>query len=401
MSNLLAKDIQTLTLPNGDTRYILPRRQLGLLRCAGLVPVIFGTFFAGFAIFWMVGVSGLLMGQKPHPFQLIFMLWGIPFVLAGLFVIRTGLLLLLSNNAEVIVAPNLLTIINHAPPFRQVWRLPRDKIAGIRVGYPRVINRRNQGMPTITLIFDKVAGGETSTITGYPETILAQLANTLSANTEVTSLLRAGAQHEQKIPVTIEPPQPLLNRMLNRFQDSTDRLDQPPGSTIELIHTPAGITASIPPTGFRKAARFSLIFGLIWTTFSSIISVVMIHQAGRPDHPGMLGAIFFASLFETIGIVVLVVSVQLAFRKAVIIATPTELVFAQTGPFRKFELTWTRDQIKSILVADSGTEINDVPLKQIQVQQSDGKSKGILTGRDEQELRWLATELRTAIALHS
>jgi hydroxymethylpyrimidine pyrophosphatase-like HAD family hydrolase len=50
-------------------------------------------------------------------------------------------------------------------------------------------------------------------------------------------------------------------------------------------------------------------------------------------------------------------------------------------------------------VGDSGTKVNEKSLLQLQVHNQAGKKQGLLTGRDPEELRWLAWTLNQALGL--
>jgi hypothetical protein len=43
--------------------------------------------------------------------------------------------------------------------------------------------------------------------------------------------------------------------------------------------------------------------------------------------------------------------------------------------------------------------VNNVPIIELQIHPRAGKTAGFFAGRDEPELRWLATELRRALAV--
>jgi len=60
---------------------------------------------------------------------------------------------------------------------------------------------------------------------------------------------------------------------------------------------------------------------------------------------------------------------------------------------------WSCNQLSSIHAGPSGKEVNNRPVLELQVQPCDGKKAGFFGGRDEEELRWLATQLRLATGL--
>ena len=50
-----------------------------------------------------------------------------------------------------------------------------------------------------------------------------------------------------------------------------------------------------------------------------------------------------------------------------------------------------------IEVGPSGTEVNDVPINELQIHLISGKKRGLLSQRRDEELRWIAAELRKAL----
>ena len=113
--------------------------------------------------------------------------------------------------------------------------------------------------------------------------------------------------------------------------------------------------------------------------------------------------LLFILLFVAIGIATFLAAIQLAFRKAVVLATRDALVVTQKGPVRNREFEWTRDQLLAIRRDLSGTKINDRPLSELRIDfkdpAKDSAHKGFFDGRDEPELDWLASNLRTFYAL--
>ena len=67
------------------------------------------------------------------------------------------------------------------------------------------------------------------------------------------------------------------------------------------------------------------------------------------------------------------------------------------GLFGTKERRWDRDEIAAIRADRSNMEVNDRPVIELQIQPRTGKKTGLLAGRNEQELRWLATRLRQAL----
>jgi hypothetical protein len=67
------------------------------------------------------------------------------------------------------------------------------------------------------------------------------------------------------------------------------------------------------------------------------------------------------------------------------------------GPFGSKQLEWSRGDISAIRADASGMEVNNRRLFELQIHPVTGKKVGLLAGRDENELRWMATRLRRAL----
>jgi len=109
----------------------------------------------------------------------------------------------------------------------------------------------------------------------------------------------------------------------------------------------------------------------------------------------------FLSIFVTIGTAFLLGSVQVAFRKAVLLATRESLVFTQSGPLRKSERQWGAGELAAICCGNSNTAVNGKKLQQLTVttKGEGARVDGMFVGREEGELQWLASMLHDFYAL--
>jgi hypothetical protein len=61
------------------------------------------------------------------------------------------------------------------------------------------------------------------------------------------------------------------------------------------------------------------------------------------------------------------------------------------------QLEWRRDEIAAIRADTSGMEVNNRPVIELQIHPLSGKKVGLLAGRKEEELRWMATRVGRAL----
>lgn len=100
-----------------------------------------------------------------------------------------------------------------------------------------------------------------------------------------------------------------------------------------------------------------------------------------------------------IGMVLLLTAIHLGRRKFTIRADRSRLEFGMQSPIRSRQWSWPASELSMVVVGDSGTKVNDQMLLQLQVHTRDGKKQGLMTGRDPEELRWVAWSLCQALGL--
>ena len=101
------------------TRYELPPRPVGAARWVGLAPVLFGLLFAGGALAWMIMAGAISSrGKSNGVTSALFSLFGIPFALAGIAIIRTGCLII-AGRIEIATSDGQLSVCERAGPFRK------------------------------------------------------------------------------------------------------------------------------------------------------------------------------------------------------------------------------------------------------------------------------------------
>jgi hypothetical protein len=112
--------------------YRLPPRETGPLRLVALFLILFGTFFAGFAAVWILGVLGLLLKGTPGPANFFFALFGLPFLFVGIGIVGLGVFAW-CGRGEVEVRNGELLARERGGPFRWTRRIPLKTIRGLTV----------------------------------------------------------------------------------------------------------------------------------------------------------------------------------------------------------------------------------------------------------------------------
>jgi hypothetical protein len=117
------------------------------------------------------------------------------------------------------------------------------------------------------------------------------------------------------------------------------------------------------------------------------------------NSPGLWVFVLFLLAFWAIGLGMVVLAVNLGRRTAEFVADSGRLRAETKGLFGTKQREWSRDEITAIRADRSGIEVNDHPVieLELQIHPRAGKKVGLLAGRNEDELRWMATRLRRAL----
>jgi hypothetical protein len=187
------------------------------------------------------------------------------------------------------------------------------------------------------------------------------------------------------------------------LQDDVDRDDsshvQPSGSTVVIERSTTGLTATIPPVGLRAGSKGMFAFGLIWCTGLAIFTTIIVAAGTQQPGESLLGLLAFLSLFWLVGIGLLLGGINMGRRRAAIAIVDDELMILQTSIFRSRSRSWKSGEVTTVQAGPSGMEVNDRPVLELQVISASGDKFGLLGGRDENELRWLANEIRQSLQL--
>jgi hypothetical protein len=215
----------------------------------------------------------------------------------------------------------------------------------------------------------------------FPRRLLAPLAFELARRCDIST--SALEQTEKKLQVDVARHVPLdpLAEMNHEL------LFQPEGSKIVVDSDDSGTTITVPPEGFRSAANTLLLMGLAM----SLVMALILSSAARL--PKGVTALFAGVLL--IGILLISHGIRIARRRAAIAIVGQQLMVIQTGLIRSTSKEWDLEQVTAIRVGPSGMTVNEEPVLELQILERDKLPFSMLAGRDEPELQWLASLLRS------
>ncbi len=233
---------------------------------------------------------------------------------------------------------------------------------------------------------------------GYPRDWLTHLANDISARTN------AAVDTSNRGKLETAPPVLGLQSIVAQAKEDArlaaepDIFEQPAGSDVQVDSYDGGVTLRVPPAGTKGSAgliRFAIIWFVTIGGFTALFAVAGVHQAGVGA--GLFGAAVVMSLFWLAGAGMLLAGWNMARRESALAVVDGKLFVMQTRLRRAKRREWPLSEIKSVRVGPSGMEVNDVPIPELQIYGDKTMLFGMLGGRDERELTWMATILRQAI----
>ncbi len=391
-------------------RYVLPRRALGKLRWVGLVLIGFGLMFSGFAVSWILRASGVTDSHDVGGVGWVFAAFGIPFVIAGLFPINIGLLILRGWCEVELTDKHLI-----ARERGGIWPHPRkrklDRVRTLRVvGAESQVREMSRGessgeLPGVVkqLAAVKVeceSGQPMMAVLGYPAAVLHDLATTIADRLGARGPAKLFDDEHDCIAVVddTQATDPVE-------RDERMAAHQPAASTAEVDDRPDGLTITLAPAGLRKGSKGLFTFAIAWNIFVAFFLVMMgLSEAGVLESDGGEPMRWFVWLFMlpfvAVGMGTLLAAINMGRRRTIIDVVGATLLISRAGPFGVKQRDWPADQLDDIRVGPSGMKVNNRHIMELQIHPARGRKYGLLSERDDAELEWLAATLRRRLQLN-
>jgi len=373
-----------------DASYTLPARTLGKLRWVALFFVAFGVLFASFPATTLFRMLKGITAGKSAITEIGFAVFLVPFVLAGLIPLGLGLLVIFGR-CRVEWRDRRLSVLDYVGPVRWRRRLQKSRILKLTVsaGGAKINNQPVTTGPLAdlaALLAEFEEGKPRLVAIGYPRDWLEALAEDLSG--------RVGATASTLPPPAVE----VVNADESRAE-VPEIVPKPTDSLVRVEPRPDGIALVVPPAGLRKGSKGLFGFGMVWCLFMSVFTGVILFAGWKNTRgaPGVAWA--FVGIFWLIGLGMLAGAINMGRRRAMLVFENGQLKVAQIGISGAKKWEWNRDDIAAIRADASGITVNNVPVIELQIHPVRGKKTGFFAGRDEQELRWMAGELRRALKL--
>ncbi len=243
---------------------------------------------------------------------------------------------------------------------------------------------------------------------GHPRAALAALADELAARLALAPIPQVDPNTGEQLGRAELVPVPVVVEEVKI--PSRDVVEQPPDSRIAVERHPDGVTVTVPPLGFfRSQGCFGLVFGLVFSVVGVALLLAFVNgliappppppprPRGRGDGPTWLGFVFLG-----VGITAVLASIHHSRKRVVLAVVGDQLLTLETGPLGSRRRSFIRAELLDVACGPSNVSSNNKALPQLQIRVHGGRAPvGLLTGRDELELKWLATVLRQSLGIPS
>lgn len=366
----------------GNPRFDFPPRPLGWGR---LIGVFLGGF--GLLFIWMPAQTAFrslrhLIEHGVDLPNLIFGLFPLIFVFAGMLPLGIGLAILFGRS-RVEWRDGQLVATEFVGPFRWTRRLPRKPIRRLEVSQATSSSggAPAKPMPRFSgLAVEFEDGSKKIVALGYPVEWMRACADELKGYVSTTTAA----------------PVEIIETVGQRSEER-EVLQQPATSRVLVERSPGYLRCTIPPAGLWRGSKGLFFMGIFWCGFMVVFSALMLKDGLKNSGWGAVGMFAFILLFWAIGIAILTAAVNLGKRTATFTVSGHHLSITNRSLFGLKQWELSRAEIAALRADASGMEVNDKPVLELQIHPATGKKIGLLAGRDEEEIRWLATELRRAL----
>ena len=418
METRLPREIQVIDLWPASIRFVLPRRDLGRGQFIGWLLLLLGSVAMGVAVYWVLATYAGVPWIVPKFLRAPAFFFSLA-TLGGLIPLWWGMAALFGHR-EIEIRGDLIRTFERVGPLWRSKRWKLDKVAKFDCVDPSGDNDGN--IPAhlarfYALLLRKSDGGQGMLAWGYAPELLRPLGEALTERGNA-ALARSGQ------PASIGPAGKVAGE--EDFADDEDfddedgegkdsdwsdaqeddapdlepALTQPAGSQIAVDKFEGGLTIRVPPAGVWKGSSGMFIFALLWngfmTVFTSAVLCGGLNAENQPDETALWVFPLFLLLFWSVGIGVLLGALNMGRRSAMFAIAAGKLLVMQRGIFGTKQREWAVEEIDAIATGSSGMKVNDRDVPQLQIKSTSGEKLGLLTGRDSQELEWLACELRGA-----
>lgn len=371
----------------GDARFNLPVRPLGRGKIIGLIFTGVGVAFMWNPARDVWRAVEKWRHESASWSDLISGMFDLPFLVGGGVALAIGLFIL-AGRCRVEWKSGQLRSTEIFGPLRWTRRLPRKAIRKLQVGAATSENGNSppREHANFSGLMAEFADGSKKLIAlGYPKDWLLALAQELRGYVGA----EAGAAG-----ATVE----VVEKSLTEESASPDEIvEQPADSRIQVLELGSGVQFSVPPAGLWRGSMGMFFFALFWCGFMAVFTGFTFFAGSKKSSDVPFAFWIFIPAFWAIGIGLLLGAINMGRRTAKLEADAGRLCVETRGLFGIKRQEWIRSDLSAIRAAAGNMKVNDHPVMELQIHPRSGKKLGLLAGRNENELRWLASRLRQAL----
>lgn len=360
----------------------LPRRvgnSKGMFSTLGIVTGLFGGVFA------FAGFNTLMQGaDEPSSAGGLAMIVGL-----GLLLISY---LLFCSRGKIVVGRDELVVYENQGPMVHRRPVPLAGLEGLGVYQAARTSSNSRASARLQLWWRDRS--EQYVLAHYNPRILRQVAERIAAELEFVGEGEA-PDIDYYAPEALAERQP-YEEVLQSTEAPVVRA-QPDGKRAHLEYTDDGLVMTIPPSGMLRHYSTMVGFGAIFFVAGLFFGGVIVMN--MDEDPDIKPFLFLPIAFVVMGLSVMLWPVAASRRSSRFEIVGDELRIRRKGGFWGEKVhKWTKDQIQAIEVNDSMTSVNDRTLRQLSIKVG-YMGRGMLIGRDEVELQWIAAKLRDGLGI--
>jgi hypothetical protein len=404
-------------------RFELPTRDLGDAAKLGWILAIACGMATCFLLLWtavwlIVGIGLVLDGQMIGVLVAAISVIGflglsqtLKFFTLGKYLVQNKTQCHVEINSEHLLSIERLGFFN--------WKRKRPlaEIQGLAVesAYGSDVSGKGGGFGHDTLaIRAKTTQGNFLVSPGYQEDLILPLV--VEVGEAIDECRRRIFTDISSVEVSTEvvaPPENLASKLARESSGLTNAVselpvdviyERPTDSVIEVYDYAGSDAYKVPPLGILKASKGMLGFSIVWNVFITVFSVIAgfaVFVSGMPNELGWLGVLggcAFLSIFWAVGIGTALATINSGRRSAMIGVADGQLFVERKGIFGTKWVEVPLDEVEKVAVGPSGTTVNNVPIMELQISRKNGRKFGMLSQLSNEDLAWVAQELRKSLA---
>lgn len=405
----------------GGARYRLPRRKFRRARHLGWVVVGGGLILTLFMLGWMSGpvlggIKDWSRDQGVALFSIAFACFGLIGLVPGIGALLGGLAIVMNRSrCDIQVRDGKIKVKDRFFLARLRRKREIHGIVSLRLmsADKAQIDDEHEAPPidvsTWLGDFDmaliaKTQGKDFPIAIAYPRETLVRLAEELAPRLEAQLDIESTAT--QTYADNRADSLPVRSKIVIEEDDYESEpivIEQPVDSTATIERRDYGITIEIPPAGIWKGSKGLMVFAVLWNSFISLFLVIGVlatigvieMEDGSPPWVMLL----FMIPFVAVGVGITLAAINMGRRHATIATADDLVMVVRHTIFGKTTKEWSAADIDSIRCGNSGMEVNDVPVKELQIIPVKENKFGCLSQLDEAELKWIASELNQALGV--